>query len=101
MTGVPGLAPQALPTGTITFLYTDIESSTTRWEQFPEVMKPAVERHDAILRRCIDSNGGCVFRTMGDAFCAAFTTAPPALAAALGAQRALGAEPWAPQVGPI
>src|SRR5436305_14583153 len=101
MAGVPAASNQALPTGTITFLYTDIESSTKRWEQFPDLMKLAVERHDGILRHSIDTYNGCVFRTMGDAFCAAFSTAPPALAAALDAQRALANESWDPQIGPI
>ena len=43
-----------LPTGTVTFLYTDIEGSTRLWEQQPEAMRPAVARHDAILRQAID-----------------------------------------------
>ena len=51
-----------LPTGTVTFLYTDIQESTKRWEQFPQPMKAAVERHDAILRQVIQDNGGAVFR---------------------------------------
>jgi len=82
-----------LPLGTVTFLYTDIEGSTTRWERWPDAMKAAVERHDAILRQAIASAGGRVFRTMGDAFCASFPTAPEA-AAAVDAQRALRAEVW-------
>jgi predicted ATPase/class 3 adenylate cyclase len=90
-----------LPTGTVTFLYTDIESSTKRWEQYPQVMKAAVERHDAILRQVLDANGGRVFRTMGDAFCASFVTASQALQAALAAQRSLYDEPWDERVAPI
>src|SRR5215216_1275644 len=78
-----------LPTGTVTFLYTDIEGSTRRWEEHPDVMKAAVERHDAILREAIVTHGGTVFRTMGDAFCAVFPTAPQGLRAAVAAQRAL------------
>ena len=76
-----------LPTGTVTFLFTDIQESTKRWERFPEAMKAAVERHDAILRQVIGESGGSVFRTMGDAFCASFATASEALQAALAAQR--------------
>src|SRR5947209_15874256 len=57
-------------------------------------MKAAVERHDAIMREAIEAHGGVVFRTMGDAFCAVFVTAPQALAGALSAQRALAAEDW-------
>src|SRR5947209_8050862 len=57
-------------------------------------MKSAVEHHDDIMRKAIEAHGGVVFRTMGDAFCAVFVTAPEALAAALEAQRALHAEDW-------
>jgi predicted ATPase/class 3 adenylate cyclase len=83
-----------LPTGTVTFLYTDIEGSTVRWEKYPDAMKAAVERHDQVLRRSIEAGDGVVFRTMGDAFCAVFPTAPQALCAALDAQQALFAEKW-------
>src|SRR5947209_15528084 len=92
---------QILPTGTVTFLYTDIEGSTRRWEQHPAIMKAAVERHDAILCAAIEEQGGVVFRTMGDAFCAAFPTPLQALGAAMSAQRALHAEPWAEEIAPI
>jgi class 3 adenylate cyclase len=57
-------------------------------------MRAALTRHDALLRSAIRSHRGHVFKTMGDAFCAAFHTAPEALGAALEAQRALHAEPW-------
>jgi predicted ATPase/class 3 adenylate cyclase len=83
-----------LPSGTITFLYTDIEGSTRLWERQPDAMRLALERHDAILRQAIAGNGGQVFRTVGDAFCAAFPAAPLALAAAAEAQRLLFAETW-------
>ena len=83
-----------LPSGTVTFLFTDIEGSTRLWEQYPEAMRVALARHDALLREAIESNDGVVFKTVGDAFCAAFPTAPKALVAALAAQRALMAEPW-------
>jgi predicted ATPase/class 3 adenylate cyclase len=92
---------QALPVGTVTFLYTDIEGSTKRWERAPGAMKAAVERHDALLREAIERNGGVVFRTMGDAFCASFMMASDALAAALGAQHVLQAESWDPEIAPI
>src|SRR2546425_480049 len=83
-----------LPTGTVTFLFTDIEGSTRLWEQHPEAMRHALARHDALLRHAIATHAGQVFKTIGDQFCAAFATAPAALAAALAAQQALGAEPW-------
>jgi predicted ATPase/class 3 adenylate cyclase len=82
------------PSGTITFLFTDIEGSTRRWEQYPGVMNAAIQRHDAILRQAIEANGGYVFKTVGDAFCAAFPTALNALSAALVAQRAFSLEDW-------
>jgi predicted ATPase/class 3 adenylate cyclase len=99
--GATSTSSRPMPTGTVTFLFTDIESSTRRWEAHRDTMKSAVERHDAIMRYAIEGNEGVVFRTMGDAFCAAFTTAQQALSAALDAQRALGSEPWAPAVAPI
>ena len=82
------------PTGTVTFLFTDIEGSTRRWEEQAEGMKAALARHDEILRAAIAANGGHVFKTGGDAFYAAFPVAPDALAAAFETQRALAAEPW-------
>jgi class 3 adenylate cyclase len=78
-----------LPTGTVTFLFTDIEGSTRLLETRPEAMHPALARHDALARGAIEGHGGRVFKTIGDAFCAAFATAPDAVAAALALQRAL------------
>src|SRR5215216_522705 len=78
-----------VPTGTVTFLFTDIEGSTRLWEQRPVEMQAALSRHDAVLRQAIEAHGGYVFKTTGDAFQAAFPAAPQALAAALQAQRAL------------
>src|SRR5438309_671337 len=83
-----------LPTGTVTLLFTDIESSTQLWEAHAEAMRAALARHDALLRHCIGDRHGHVFKTGGDAFCAAFHTAADAVAAALEAQRALHREPW-------
>ena len=83
-----------LPTGTVTLLFTDIEGSTRLWEAHAAAMRTALARHDALLRHCIDDHDGHVFKTGGDAFCAAFHTASDALAAALDAQRALHREPW-------
>lgn len=80
-------SPASLPTGTVTFLFTDIEGSTQRWEQHGDAMRAAVERHDEILRREIEAHRGYVFKTVGDAFCAAFDNAADALAAAIDAQR--------------
>src|SRR5271169_5879260 len=80
------------PSGTVTFLFSDIEGSAKRWERAPEAMSPALARHDAVLRAAIEAHGGYVFKVVGDAFCAAFTTAPAAVAAALQGQRTLMAE---------
>jgi predicted ATPase/class 3 adenylate cyclase len=86
--------------GSVTFLFTDIEGSTRLWEQHTRVMHTALARHDALLRQAIEKYGGIVFKTMGDAFCAAFSRADEAVAAALEAQCALAAEPW-PEETPI
>ena len=84
----------APPTGTITFLFTDIEGSSQRWERFPDAMALALARHDTILREAFETRGGLVFKTIGDAFCVAFDTAQSALNAALEAQRLLQMETW-------
>lgn len=85
-------AAATFPTGTVTFLFTDIEGSTTLWEQQPQAMSAALARHDAILRETIAAHGGMVFKTVGDAFHAVFTTASAAIDAALALQQALHAE---------
>lgn len=82
------------PTGTVTLLFTDIEGSSQLWETRPTAMRVALARHDTLIRHCIDSHRGHVFKTGGDAFYAAFHTASDAVAAALVAQRALHREPW-------
>ncbi len=83
-----------LPTGTVTFLFTDIEGSTKLWQQHPDAMPNALARHHAILNETIAAHGGYVFQIIGDAFCAAFATAFDGLAAALAAQRALRDASW-------
>lgn len=88
------------PTGTVTFLFTDIEGSSRLWERFPVDMGPALARHDTLLRTEIESHGGWVFKTVGDAFCAAFASPGEGLEAALGAQEKLFAEDWG-KVGPL
>jgi class 3 adenylate cyclase len=83
-----------LPTGTVTFLFTDIEGSTRLWERNASAMHSALSRHDGILRSAIEERDGHVFKTVGDAFCAAFSSVPEALGAAISAQRALHDEEW-------
>ena len=80
------------PSGPVTFLFSDIEGSTERWERDPAAMAAALARHNELLRSAIETHAGYVFKVVGDAFCAAFAGAPDAVAAALGAQRALAAE---------
>jgi class 3 adenylate cyclase len=89
-----------LPTGTVTFLFTDIEGSTRMWERSPQAMQAALARHDEILKRAIEGRGGYVFKTVGDAFCCAFWTAADALDAALEVQRTLFDEEWE-ETGPV
>jgi predicted ATPase/class 3 adenylate cyclase len=89
-----------LPTGTVTFLFTDIEGSTRLWERYPEAMSEALARHDDILRTVIEANNGRIFKTAGDGVHAIFLAAPYALEAALEAQRALLREEWA-ETGPL
>lgn len=82
------------PTGTITFLFSDIEGSTKKWEKQPEAMRVALAAHDRMLREVFEATSGYVFKTIGDAFCVAFDTAQSALAGALESQRALRAADW-------
>jgi predicted ATPase/class 3 adenylate cyclase len=89
-----------LPSGTVTFLFTDIEGSTALWERDREAMAAAVQRHITLLDAAIQAHGGVHFKTVGDAVQAAFPTAPAAVAAAVDGQRALLAEVWG-ELGPL
>jgi len=80
-----------LPTGTVTFLFSDIEGSTTLWEQAPEAMQSMLQWHDRVLRSAIESSGGHVVKTTGDGAYAVFGTAKDAVAACVRAQRNLQA----------
>jgi len=77
------------PSGTVTFWFSDIEGSTQRWDRDAAAMQEALRRHDAIVRAAIEAHDGYVFKTIGDAFCAAFARAPDAAASAVAAQREL------------
>jgi putative nucleotidyltransferase with HDIG domain len=79
---------------TLTFLFTDIEGSTALWEREPEAMRLALQRHNGLLSGAIERSGGCVFKTVGDAFCATFDHAPDSLAAACQIQKALATATW-------
>jgi len=89
-----GPPASARPTGTVTFLFSDIEGSTERWERDRNAMAAAVERHDALIRAALEARGAYIFKTVGDAFCAAFGRAQEALAATLEAQRSIRSEDW-------
>jgi predicted ATPase/class 3 adenylate cyclase len=84
--------------GTLTFLFTDLEGSTRLWERFPQAMKRALERHDSILRTAVTAAGGQVVKTTGDGLMAVFGSAAEAVRACLAAQRGLVEEPW-PETG--
>jgi predicted ATPase/class 3 adenylate cyclase len=84
-----------LPSGTVTFVFSDIEGSTQKWEKRRESMAAAVAEHENIVRAAIESNAGTVFKLMGDAVCAVFGRPEEAIAAALEAQRGLIALDWA------
>jgi predicted ATPase/class 3 adenylate cyclase len=82
------------PSGTVTFLFTDIEGSTQLWEQHPQAMPAALARHDTILRQPIAAHGGVIVKTTGDGVHAAFARTTDAVTAALVAQRALHSADW-------
>jgi predicted ATPase/class 3 adenylate cyclase len=83
-----------LPTGTVTFLFTDVEGSTRLWEEHPGAMPGALTRHDEILREAVERHGGQVLKSMGDGLVAVFEGAGDAVGAAVAAQRALSVESW-------
>src|SRR3954451_4627225 len=78
------------PSGTVTFLFTDIEGSTRRWESDPDEMRSALAVHDEILRMAIGAHGGWLFKHTGDGVCAAFGSARAAVDAAVAAQLSVG-----------
>jgi class 3 adenylate cyclase len=80
---------RAMPSGVVTFLFTDIEGSTRRWEADPEVMRSALANHDDVLQRAVETHQGRVFKHTGDGVCAVFTSPKAAVEAAVAAQQAL------------
>src|SRR6266508_2006783 len=96
-----GALDRVLPQGLVTFLATDIEGSTQRWEHFPQAMQQALVRHHAILKQLTELYGGQVVHTAGDSFICVFADASAALQSALALQRALLAEPWPEVVAPL
>ncbi|MCV7196950.1 ATP-binding protein [Mycobacterium angelicum] len=79
----------AAPSGVVTFLFTDVEGSTGRWEADPDAMRAALAAHDKVLRDAIEAHGGWFFKHTGDGACAAFSSPKSAVDAAVAAQRQL------------
>src|ERR1700752_319213 len=77
------------PSGVVTFLFTDVEGSTRRWETDADGMRKALAAHDEGLRAAIKAHGGFMFKHTGDGVCAAFASPTSAVDAAVAAQRAL------------
>ena len=82
------------PTGTVSFLFTDVEGSTRLWAADEEAMSQSLRLHDSVLRDAIETAGGHIFTTAGDSFAAAFSRASDAVRAATEAQAALGRAVW-------
>ena len=82
------------PSGTVSFLFTDIEGSTRLWEHSTDSMRLAVARYDTLLKDAIERHNGCVFKTAGDTFRAAFPTADEAVSAAVEANLSLLELDW-------
>ena len=82
------------PTGTVTFLFTDVVGSTRLWQERPTDMAAALGRHDEVMRAAIAAHRGYVFSTAGDAFAASFARPGDAIDAAVEAQMGLAAETW-------
>src|SRR5690349_21618123 len=91
--GRGGEVPE-LPSGTVTFLFTDLEGSTRLWDAHRGAMRPALEGHDALLREAVEQHRGMVVKTTGDGRHGVFRSTRSAVDAALAAQRALAAETW-------
>jgi predicted ATPase/class 3 adenylate cyclase len=88
------------PSGTVTFLFTDIEESTRLWRADPVAMRAALFRHDELLRDVIKAHGGLLFKSLGDVVAAAFPSPSGAVMAAMSAQGELRTEPW-PTIEPL
>jgi predicted ATPase/class 3 adenylate cyclase len=98
--GAVGVGMADLLTGTLTFLFSDLESSTRLWEDHAEAMKEALAGHDRILRDAVAAHGGYVVKGTGDGLHAVFETAHAAAVAAVGAQRSLAEQRWG-ATGPL
>src|SRR5918998_572234 len=85
-----------LPSGTVTFVLTDVEGSTALWEEAPEAMREALARHDVLFEEAVAKHGGIHIRPRGegDSRFAVYASATDAVAAALAIQRTFAAEAW-------
>lgn len=90
-----------VPSGTVTFLFTDIEGSTQRRQEHPQAMEAAFARQEALVQRAIEANGGYAYKVVRSAFQAAFSTALQGVQAALDAQQALHSEMWPQEIGEL
>src|SRR5215204_4502184 len=98
--GSRSISMRDFPSGTVTFLFTDVEGSTRRWEQNSVATRAVIERHFVLLDDAIRAHNGVRFKTVGDAVYAAFPSALDGVLAAIAAQRALIAEDWG-ALGPV
>ena len=95
--GQPSPSPQSshgIPSGVVGFIFTDIEGSTRKWEADKPAMSHALKQHDDILRSSIEAHHGYVFKTVGDAFCAAFSSPLEAVEASIEIQVRLASASW-------
>jgi predicted ATPase/class 3 adenylate cyclase len=88
------MTDRALPTGTLTFFFSDIEGSTRLVQRLRAAFRPLLEEHDRLVRAALRPAGGVEVRTVGDAFFVVFPTAEGAVRAAVAAQRGLAAASW-------
>ena len=84
----------ARPTGTVTFLFTDIEESSRRWDADASAAEMLLAAHDKLVRAVVEARDGYVFTTMGDGFAVAFQRASEAVAAAVELQESFSTEEW-------
>jgi len=85
----------------LTFLFTDLANSTHLWEQFPEAMRPAMARHDALLKQVVENHHGRIVKTTGDGLHAVFESPLDGVNAALAGQQALTSATWPTEIGPF
>lgn len=89
---------KTIPSGNVTFLFTDIEASTKLAQDFPNTLQAALEKHHAIMQKAIESNNGFVFEIVGDAFCCTFENASDTVKAAVDAHLELAKVKWSDAV---